>query len=480
MNCVELVLTHSRECPDRTALMLYSNGWNKTTFGELLELAERAQSYYLKQGVSPGDTVLLLEGLTVRLYATLIALLSLGVTVVLVEPWMPIAKIEKTIQLVKPKAFISTTFGFLWGYRVRAIRNIPHWIRVSKITSAAREGSLKIEDVEPRRKGIVTFTSGTTGDPKGVVRDQGYLIQQYEILSKNLHSHSGSDQEIRGNDLCIFANFALMNLASGRGSIIVHPAWKDEALRALDGLPASERPETMTAGPAFLMKLMENAKLPSLKAAHIGGALTDCALFEKAFKQWPEAEWSHIYGGSEVEPVALTDAREAVKQSREKDFFQTLYLGQPVPEISSQLGEDGLWVAGPHVCPEYVGNIEETRAFKRKDESGVLWHYMGDRIEKEGAGWWYQGRSNQKSEDFLLEQRIYSFLQSSRSFVHRKRDTDHRWLMGENLKSRAAEIKKTFPEIQGVVEAKIYRDRRHRARIDRALSLKKGAPWVAG
>ena len=179
--------------------------------------------------------------------------------------------------------------------------------------------------------------------------------------------------------------------------------------------PAELQPETLNCGPAFLLRLFDSAKLSGLKSIHVGGALTDCWIFERGFQHWPEAHSCHIYGGSEVEPVAIADARIAVEQSRKRGFFQTLYLGRPVEEIKAKVEPQGLWVAGPHVCPEYLGNPEENRLLKKKDSHGVLWHFMGDRIQEDSTGWWYQERSGQSVEDFQLEQTVYQKAQSSKS-----------------------------------------------------------------
>ena len=92
---------------------------------------------------------------------------------------------------------------------------------------------------------------------------------------------------------------------------------------------------------------------------------------------------------------------------------------------------------------------------------------MGDRVHDDDAGLWYRGRSDQRLEDFELEQRIYAALQSSKCFVHRTPGGE-RYLVGEVREAAG------FPELAGVLPARINRDRRHRARIDRKKTLSKG------
>jgi acyl-CoA synthetase (AMP-forming)/AMP-acid ligase II len=187
----------------------------------------------------------------------------------------------------------------------------------------------------------------------------------------------------------------------------------------------------------------------------------------------------HLYGSSEAEPVAVSDAKMAVKKSREKNYFQTLSLGKPISFIQSQIENSRTWVTGPHVCPLYLGNDEENKLYKRKDEKGLVWHDMGDRVLEDPSGnWWYAGRSSQKPEDFKLEQDIYYFLKSSLSFVHRDK-AGKLYLCGEKI-TNPEDVLKKFSILEKVVNLKIKRDSRHRARIDRMASLKKGAPWLLG
>jgi acyl-coenzyme A synthetase/AMP-(fatty) acid ligase len=476
MNCSELFIQKAKSNPDLMAICI--PGKENTTFQQLFNISQRAQALFIANQIQPGMSVLLVDSLGARLYASIIALLSMGVSIILVEPWMPIHRIEKIISLCAPKAFITHYYGLFWGMRIASVRRIQNRIQVHQIHSTSPSAKLQLIDVDPKTHAIITFTSGTTDAPKGVVRTHGYLIQQHEVLSRYL-----VQDRYRGADLCIFANFVLSNLAQGRTSVLIPSHWKPSYLRALDHLPQELQPETLTAGPAFLSHLMTHSRLAGLKSIHLGGALIDCGVFEKGFDYWPNADWHHIYGGSEVEPVAICDARQAVAQSKKRGFFQVLYLGSPIPEIAAQFENRTLWVAGPHVCPEYLGSPQDNRQLKRKDEKGILWHCMADRIVSDEAGWWFKGRSNQLEEDFELEQKIYQKLSNSACFIHRtpsstSRSSIVKWLVGENLNIHREFIRKQFPEILDVLDTKIYRDVRHRSRLDRAKTLKKGPSWL--
>jgi acyl-CoA synthetase (AMP-forming)/AMP-acid ligase II len=454
----------AREHPGRVALWLPHRG--RLTFAELDVLARRAAAALIRTKIQSGDKILLFVDLGFELYAWIIAAARLGVPVLLVEPWMPLSRIERIVSSQRPHVFVASRLGKLWGIRVRAIRQIPHHVAGSSIhaESSAPHGT---EPVSPELPCIVTFTSGSTGEPKGIVRTHGYLRAQLDALNDALHF-----AEYQGSDLCIFANFALANLANGRPSLVIPSQWRSEHLAMLRDLPKDLAPETVTAGPAFMAKLLETGGPSSLRAIHVGGALTDNAFFDRIFARWPEAKVSHVYGSTEAEPVAHTDAREAVAKSRGLGFFQTVYLGQPWERLKARIQGDETWIQGPHVAPEYLDNPEANSAFKKRDASGLLWHRMGDRIVEQDGGWYFAGRERQNLKDFEMEQRLYEVLGHSQAFIMRDKDqsldvyVDPR---GENPKQL---VRATFSLVRHVMATKIVRDRRHRARIDRDRSMK--------
>ncbi len=440
------------------------------TFGALLSRARRAEGFLDRERLGPGDSVLLADSISPEFYAVVMALLSRGVTVLLVEPYLPLTEIDSIVSFMQPKLFLASFLGRCWGVRSGAIRRIRKWTTARALCSGFEDTETIVRipsiAVPADHPGVVTFTSGTTGRSKGVIRTHFGLSAQNHAIRI-----SGGFDAYKNPDLAIFANLVLANLGMGRGTVFVPPRWKRGHLKRLRDLPPEWKPETLSCGPAFLRTLRQSGVTLSMKSIHVGGALSDCGDLEQSFEYFgASTRFLHVYGSSEAEPVAISDARQAVKLSREKGWFQTLYLGQAAAGISAETDPEGLWVTGDHVCQSYIGNEAESLKHKRTGADGRTWHFMGDRVRREATGLWYRGRSFQTAEEFELEQKVYGKIGHSSAFIETDPTSGRMILRGEGILARETELRKTFPEISMYLESKIIRDRRHRSRIDRGAS----------
>jgi len=470
MNCVCDFYNSSAISNTKEAIIFFKNlnslenTKSSISFQSLYLNSLQAQSFLKNQGLKKGDTLLLMELPAPDFYAFILASLAMGIKILILEPWLPLNKIEAIIKKLKPRAFMSNKIGKVWGMRLRVIRKIPLWFHSSILHSYQKIPSPILEDMSPIDDAIITFTSGTSGTPKGVHRKHQYLLNQLEVLGEHLHY-----KEFTGADLTIFTNVVLLNLANNKTSILISPRWPKKPIQNLSSLPKHLLPQTSAMGPRFLNHLMKLTHLPSLQSLHIGGALTDNSNYEKALKRWPNAKLTHVYGSSEAEPVSLSNLEEAVQKSKDQGYFQTLFLGQTVSQISLQIKDSIAWVSGIHVSPMYADtNSFDNKKNKFKDEQNIIWHNMGDRVSLQESGLWYKGRDFQTLEDFELEQKIYSSIGHSKAFIHKREN--EKILLGMNINK--SQVLKEFPQLSKVVTGKIYRDPRHRARINRTKSIK--------
>ncbi len=467
MNAISLFGEKAALHPEKMAITDIHNG--EWSFQQIKDFSAKVQALMKTHHIQKEDSVLLAIAPSPEMYAFVCAMLGLGVRIIFIEPWLKIERINEVILTIKPKVFISGPLGKIWGMRSKAIRQIPIWLSPHDAQRLPKSQEFIVKDLPPDHHAFVVFSSGTTGRPKGVIRTHEYLQKIVEIFI-NIEPEDFSTP-----DLAVFPNVALFHLATGRGSIVIPHKWSKKNIQKLLPFIRKYRPETMSTGPAFMKFIFDHNltnDLSHFKRVVIGGALTDCWIMEKAIQDFPQARILHIYGGSEAEPIATADAKQVLKRSQEKGYFQVLCLGKPIEEIDFHFENEILWVRGPNVAGEYIGDPSQNKGIKKRDDKGQLWHCMGDRVLEEDGFFWIQGRENQNKDDFLLEQKIYSFLKSSQCFITRN-NMGQRILIGDQVEQQRQQIQSHFPEIQEISNHPIVRDRRHRSRIDRQKSLPK-------
>ncbi len=471
MNCIDILFEQDKLLQDRPGIIYFDNidslkNPNKNiSFREFGIQLGRAQKKLIEMNIQIGDAALLFELPSPALFAVITAMLAMGVKVLLVEPWLPVGEINHIIEKIKPKIFVRKFTGRIFAFKVASIRKIPFHLSSEDFlngTSSIQPFSIP---VEADHIGILTFTSGTTGRSKGVARTHQYLIDQRNVISKYINY-----QNLNKLDLTVFTNLTLMNLALGKGSLII-PKWKPSILRDLNKLPTEFLPDTIASGPYFL-ELLKNCITNNLlvfDTIKVGGALSGVKQMEEIQKKFNPKSFYHVYGSTEAEPVAISSMKESIENSRARNFYHCLYLGKSIPEIRT-LNQETLWVAGAHVSSYYLDDLVSNEKNK-KLINGEVYHNMGDRIDiDENSDLWYRGRDFQEGKDFILEQNIYMHLESSEGFIGRIGNNIHFVTSLRNEQTKR--LKETFKEIDHVnIVKEIFKDRRHMSRIDRHKTL---------
>ena len=195
-------------------------------------------------------------------------------------------------------------------------KNIEHKFSLLDILASEELAKFCMMEVEESTPAIVSFTSGSSGEPKGVERNHGYLIRQRNVLKKYLHY-----DDLTKLDLTVFTNLTMLNLILGKGSLVVDSKWTKRTLEDLDKLPDDYTVDTLATAPEFLRRLTRWTRKLNLSHIHLGGALGNVKDYQKAIARFPHAEMKLVYGSTEAEPVSFCDLKKSIKKSKENRFF---------------------------------------------------------------------------------------------------------------------------------------------------------------
>ncbi|MCB0197148.1 MAG: AMP-binding protein [Anaerolineae bacterium] len=514
MNLIHILQSQAQIHPTQPAIIdTYRQQRRVTTFAELEHQSAQMAALLHHSGLRPGDSVLVFLPMSAELYIVLGAIFRLGLIAMFLDPGQGRAHIEACCALHPPQAFIAGSKAHLLRLVSPALRRISRkfvvGLPVPGATSWQQAASLSPQSdvfaADDATPALLTFTSGSTGQPKAALRTHGFLLAQHRVLADSLQLSAGQI------DLSTMPIVALANMASGVTSLIPKADLRYPGL--IDPAPViaqmqSERVDSTVASPALLTRLADyglsqQIHLPGLKKIFTGGAPVFPNLLDRLRQLAPNADVVAVYGSTEAEPMAKISV-DAISLD-DRHAMQTgcgLLAGLPVEAIQLRIlpdrwgkpigpytradfaadccapGEFGeIVVSGDHVLTRYLhgqGDIET-----KFHVGNTIWHRTGDAGYLDAHGRvWLLGRCAARIDDeygqlypFSVECAVSSEPDIQRGAVvaHQKRRT----LLIECTQpvnaARLAELKQTlhWAAIEDIrIVKNLPLDKRHNAKID--------------
>ncbi len=383
-----------------------------TTFAQLSLDAQRLATLFHRTGLRSGDTVLVFQPMSAELYVILAAIFQVGLIAMFVDPAHGRAYLERCCVIQPPKAFIGSSKAHLLRMISSTLRRIPHQFVVGPwlpgVTSwqiVRRMPPLEtIYDTQADIPALLTFTSGSTDQPKAVLRTHNFLKAQYDALVECLDLQAGQ------MDLATMPVVTLTTLITGGTCVIPSADLRYPGQIKPSSLVKQIQREQVTrtvASPALLERLatyclQEDLTLPTMQHIFTGGGPVSPWLLERLAQIAPNAAVFGVYGSTEAEPIA----RVADDEIKPCDFEATLsgqgiLVGKPVEQIKLKIimdqwgtpigplnasefsqiqceaGQPGeIIVSGDHVLTGYLrGHSNEMTKFV---VDGQIWHRTGD------------------------------------------------------------------------------------------------------
>ena len=336
----------------------FLDGDRTWTHGEVHDLAARAATVLGEHEVRPGDRVLLALPDSIGWVVAFLAIARLGAVAVLVNPSLPRADHE----------FIADDCAAalcLTGEELRDHFPGRRWTGIdgllARAAGAEQAGARSGDEGSPL---YLQYTSGTTGEPKGVVHHQGDLRIYHDAVA-------GEVLGVRATDVAL--SVSKLFFAYGFGNAFVFPLFSGSSAVLLEGRPTPEMimeavvrhgVTLLYAVPsayAALVDRAEPAAFTTVRAAVSAGEALPAALGERT---------TILLGAPVCEQIGSTEAGHAFCANSPDDNVPGT-VGRVVPGYEVRLrdrqgrpvpdGEPGeLWVRGPTLLRGYLNRPAET------------------------------------------------------------------------------------------------------------------------
>ena len=433
MNIASKITRNAYLYPHKKALYFASkNGqeihYENLTFKELESYINQYALHLKELGVSKGDKVLLLIRPSLIFAPLIFSLFKIGAVVILMDKGAGILKLLSSIRHVKPKVLIGEPSIFLLRFFYRPPFRSIHLCITNKrfyLPGVLQLNSpKKTIDAHYQEKhtlendtAAILFTSGATGNPKGVVYTHAILLKQIEIL-KDMFNLSENDL-----DVAAFPLFSLFTLSMGMSSVLPPmdfsmPAKSDPKI--LIQLIQEIEGTFLSGSPAVWQKVADycdqrKITLPSVKVLATFGAPVAIDLHKKFKGVLINGTTYTPYGATECLPACnisgkeilsdtavLTEKGKGVCVGRPPSQMEVEIIqptNEPVEDIALakilspyEIGE--IIVRGPVTTASYY-NMPQNNLHSKIMDDNTFWHRMGDMgyLDLQGR-LWFCGRKS--------------------------------------------------------------------------------------
>ena len=438
VNLVQPVFNAWSQHPEKTAIRiprmqrLDFKDEQTLTYGQLKAETGRYQRALDAMDLKPGDRVLVLSRVRMELYVLMLALLALGLVPVLIDRGMSAKRIRAAIRFSGATVAIGEAdilrywwmFPPLWWMKRLALDGKALGVEDFRtwLPSACEP---RCVGVGPDAHGLITFTSGSTGLPKGADRTHASLIAQHHAIRE--HWLDQPDDI----DCPSFPVLVLHNLCCGITTVLPRVDLATPGHYDAEELVKQLKLQEVTrlsAAPAFMQHLCDYAlthqvQFPYIRAVAIGGSTLPARLIHRLPLVFPNAHLMGVYGSTEAEPIADVQIDELAREGSEHAGHLVGYpvrsaqvcvvpVGQVLKDDhrvrtvqcgAMTIGE--ILVSGKHVLKGYIDNPQATRESKIPRPDGQVWHRTGDAGFLDDRGrLWLVGRVK---DGILVGNRVY-------------------------------------------------------------------------
>ncbi len=397
----------ARSYPGRAAVACPTDG-TTLTYLQLAALSDRIRDRLWHLGVRPGDRVGLRLHKSIDSLAAIFGILKVGAAYVPVDAGSPATRGAYILNNCQVKALLAEQ-GLAGALKdelgklgaTPAVLELPHGHAGPALPALLddlqrSDPAAPVQTVEVGSEDIayILYTSGSTGNPKGVVLTHGNALSFVDWCSETFEPHAEDTFSSHAPfhfDLSILDIYVAIK--HGARLVLIGEEIGKDPLR-LAALIAAERITIWYSTPSILSLLANFGKLErhdyaALRIVLFAGEVFPLSQFALLRKSWRRPRYFNLYGPTETNVCTYYEVPDDDSWTR----MGTFPIGRICPPNRGKVIDDTghiapagdvgeLLVTGPNVMQGYWNLPEQNdRAFAR-DDSGIRWYRTGDIVRE--------------------------------------------------------------------------------------------------
>jgi amino acid adenylation domain-containing protein len=383
-NCVlAMIDAVVRRYPDVVALR---QGGQSLSYRELQDIVNSRARVLLRRGLNLQRPVALIMATSIDYITAMLAVLRAGGAYIPLSPALPAARIARMLKL----ADCSLALVDLDGVRASATLD-ERIVRLKLHEIDAVDGiDLPMAYPSPSKLACILFTSGSTGDPKGVRTLHGNLASYVDWSSRFFAETAASRVPLTAAPSYAAATSQIYACLCAGGTLEILDEILGQPARLLDFYAAHPEYALHTVPTVWraLLERLERGCVGKPAVLFLSGEHLPRELVERTFAFDPAMPVWNLYGPTEavanisagrLKPGGPVVIGQALPGSR------LLVVDDDGLELAD--GNEGrLLISGPGVCPGYLGDATSEQFFEFTDAVGIRQtvYDTGDRARRLG------------------------------------------------------------------------------------------------
>lgn len=270
-------------------------------------------SYLVSKGVKKEDKILAFASSGYNLCVFILAAFKIGASVMYVNIFARQESLKRVFEKYRPEHILVSNTTKMVKLFFKEINQIKNIINIDDVKDFKFK-KINLEEMDEDIPGLITLTTGSTGNPKMFIRTHKDLYNQLQLVINNIQKETENEVVLTTSYIYIFANI-LQGFTTVLPNINLGSTNDNKIIKKLNRFKDLEISMIITS-PDFCLRTPNI--YPKLKTLYFGGAILNYNEANKIKSKYENCNIIYIYGSTECNVISKVGLDEYVKRLKEE------------------------------------------------------------------------------------------------------------------------------------------------------------------